>query len=111
MRASNATGSFPYTPATNILFGLAESIEMFHEEGLENVFARHDRLAEATRRAVRVWGLEIVCRDPQCYSPVLTAVFLPEGHNADQFRKIVLDKFDMSLGTGLTKLAGKAFRI
>jgi alanine-glyoxylate transaminase / serine-glyoxylate transaminase / serine-pyruvate transaminase len=111
MIASNATGFFPYTPATGILYGLAEAIDMINEEGLENVFARHERLAEATRRAVRAWGLEIQCRDPKYYSPAVTTVIMPEGHNADTYRKIVLDNFNMSLGTGLNKIAGKVFRI
>ena len=111
MVAINATGFFPYTPATNTLYGLAEAIDMLHEEGLENVFARHDRHAEATRRAVRTWGLEILCRDPKYYSSVLTAVVMPEGHSADEFRKIVLENFNMSLGSGLSKVAGKVFRI
>lgn len=111
MTPHNKNGFFPYTPATNLLYGLAEAIDMLHEEGLERVFARHDRHAEATRRAVRAWGLEILCRDPACYSSSLTAVLMPEGHDADRFRKMVLDHFDMSLGTGLTKLAGKVFRI
>ena len=111
MVAINATGFFPYTPATNMLYALAEAIDMLHEEGLENVFARHDRHAEATRRAVRTWGLEILCKDPKYYSPVLTAVVMPEGHSADEFRKVVLENFNMSLGSGLSKVAGKVFRI
>jgi alanine-glyoxylate transaminase/serine-glyoxylate transaminase/serine-pyruvate transaminase len=111
MLANNANGFFPYTPATGLLYGLAEAVDMLNEEGLDNVFARHERLAEATRRAVRAWGLEIWCRDPKYYSPAVTAVTMPEGHNADAYRKIVLDTFNMSLGTGLNKLAGKAFRI
>ena len=111
MVAMNATGFFPYTPATNMLYALAEAIDMLHEEGLENVFARHDRHAEATRRAVRAWGLEILCKDPKYYSSVLTAVVMPQGHNADAFRKVVLENFDMSLGSGLSKVAGKVFRI
>lgn len=111
MLPHNAKGFFPYTPSTNLLYGLAEAVDMLHEEGLDNVFARHERHAEATRRAVRAWGLEILCRDPKYYSPVLTAVMMPEGHDADAFRKVVLEHFDMSLGTGLTKLAGKVFRI
>jgi alanine-glyoxylate transaminase/serine-glyoxylate transaminase/serine-pyruvate transaminase len=111
MVAINATGFFPYTPATNMLYALAEAIDMLHEEGLENVFARHDRHAEATRRAVRAWGLEILCKDPKYYSSVLTAVVMPEGHNADEFRKVVLENFNMSLGSGLSKVAGKVFRI
>jgi alanine-glyoxylate transaminase/serine-glyoxylate transaminase/serine-pyruvate transaminase len=111
MLAMNANGVFPYTPATGHLYALAEAIAMLHEEGLDNVFARHERLAEAVRRAVRAWGLEIWCRDQRAYSPAVTAVALPEGFNADQFRKLVLEHFNMSLGTGLNKLAGKAFRI
>jgi len=111
MLAINAAGTFPYTPAQSLLFGLAEAIDMLLEEGLDNVFARHERLAEAVRRAVRAWGLDIWCRDPKGYSPAVTAVAVPEPHNADAFRKLVLDNFDMSLGTGLNKLAGKAFRI
>ena len=111
MIAINANGFFPYTPATNMLYGLAEAIDMLNEEGLDNVFARHERHAEATRRAVRAWGLEILCKDPKYYSPVLTAVIMPEGHNADEFRKVVLEKFDMSLGSGLGKVGGKVFRI
>ncbi|RUP08186.1 aminotransferase class V-fold PLP-dependent enzyme [Hyphomicrobium sp.] len=111
MLSLNATGYFPYTPATGLLYGLAESIDMINEEGLENVFARHRRLAEATRRAVEAWGLEIQCRDPKYYSPAVTTVVVPEGHNADAYRKLVLDNFNMSLGTGLNKIAGKAFRI
>lgn len=111
MIASNKTGYFPYTPATNLLYGLAEAIDMLHEEGLENVFARHDRHAEATRRAVRAWGLEVWCREPKHYSSSLTAVLMPAGHDADQFRKTALEHFDVSLGTGLSKIAGKVFRI
>jgi alanine-glyoxylate transaminase/serine-glyoxylate transaminase/serine-pyruvate transaminase len=105
------SGFFPYTPATNLLYGLNEAIEMLLEEGLENVFARHDRHAEATRRAVRAWGLDILCRDPAEYSSSLTAILMPQGHDADEFRKLVLANFDMSLGAGLTKLRGKVFRI
>jgi len=111
MIAANATGFFPYTPATGLLYGLDEAINLLNEEGLDNVFARHQRLAEATRRAVKAWGMEIWCRDPHYYSNAVTTVTMPEGHNADAFRKLVLDTFDMSLGTGLNKLAGKAFRI
>lgn len=111
MQKPNATGYFPYTPATNLLYGLAEAIDMLHEEGLDNVFARHKRHAEATRRAVNAWGLEILCREERYYSPVLTAVIMPEGHDADRFRATVLERFDMSLGTGLSKLAGRVFRI
>ena len=109
--AANASGAFPYTPATNLLYGLDEAITMLHEEGLDNVFARHDRHAEATRRAVQQWGLEVLCQEPKNYSSSLTAVLLPYGHNADDFRAAVLDNFDMSLGNGLSKLAGKVFRI
>ncbi len=111
MIANNKNGFFPYTPATNLLYGLAEAIDMLHEEGLDNVFARHQRHGEATRRAVNTWGLEILVQDPSVYSPVLTAVLMPEGHNADAFRDVVLKNFDMSLGTGLSKVAGKVFRI
>ncbi|MBX9620033.1 MAG: aminotransferase class V-fold PLP-dependent enzyme [Hyphomicrobiales bacterium] len=111
MMKPNSTGFFPYTPSTNLLYGLVEAIDMLHEEGLDRVFARHERHAEATRRAVRAWGLEILCRDERLYSPVLTAVILPDGHDADRFRAIALDRFDLSLGTGLSKLAGKVFRI
>jgi len=111
MLASNKTGYFPYTPATNLLYGLREALRMLREEGLENVFARHDRHAEATRRAVRAWGLEVLCAVPEEYSSSLTAVMTPAGHDADQLRKKILDAFDMSLGTGLGKLAGKVFRI
>ncbi len=111
MLKANASGYFPYTPATNLLYGLRESIAMLEEEGLANVFARHDRHAEATRRAVRAWGLEILCLDPDEYSSSLTAVVMPPGHDADRFRSLVLERFDMSLGTGLAKLQGKVFRI
>ena len=111
MLAANKDGFFPYTPATNLLYGLAEAIDMLHEEGLDRVFARHDRHAEGVRRAVKAWGLEILCKDPKYYSPVLTGVVVPEGHNADNLRKAALDNFDVSLGTGLSKVAGKMFRI
>jgi len=111
MLKTNEKGFFPYTPATNMLYGLREAIAMLNEEGLEHVFARHDRHAEATRRAVNAWGLEVLCRNPKEYSSSLTAVLLPDGHNADTFRKVVLDNFDMSLGSGLGKVAGKVFRI
>ncbi|WP_298718337.1 aminotransferase class V-fold PLP-dependent enzyme [uncultured Oceanisphaera sp.] len=111
MLASNATGYFPYTPATNLLYGLKEAIGMLEEEGLEQVFARHQRHAEATRRAVRAWGLEVLCLNEQEHSPVLTTVLLPEGQDADQLRKVILDRFDMSLGAGLGKLKGRVFRI
>ena len=107
----NANGYFPYTPATTLLYGLDAAIEMIHEEGLDAVFARHQRHAEATRCAVRGWGLEIICRDPKFYSPVLTGVMMPAGHDADAFRKQALETFDISLGMGLSKLSGKAFRI
>ena len=111
MIADNKDGYFPYTPATNLLYGLRESLRMLQEEGMENVFARHQRHAEATRRAVRAWGLEVLAKNPAEYSASLTAVLMPEGHNADRLRKIVLERFDLSLGTGLSKLAGKVFRI
>jgi alanine-glyoxylate transaminase/serine-glyoxylate transaminase/serine-pyruvate transaminase len=111
MIAANKDGYFPYTPATNLLYGLREALHMLEEEGLENVFARHQRHAEATRRAVRAWGLEVLAKNPAEYSASLTAVLMPEGHNADRLRKIVLERFDLSLGTGLSKLAGKVFRI
>jgi len=111
MLGSNKAGFFPYTPATNLLYGLRESLQMLMEEGLENVFARHDRLAEATRRAVRAWNLEVLCLNPQENSSSVTAVLMPAGHNADAFRKLVLGKFNMSLGNGLGKLQGKVFRI
>ena len=111
MLKPNANGFFPYTPATNLLYGLRESVAMLLEEGLAEVFARHHRLAAATRAAVRGWGLEVLCLDPREYSPVLTAVIMPPGHDADAFRKVVLENYDMSLGAGLSKLAGKVFRI
>ena len=111
MLSVNKAGFFPYTPSTNLLFGLQESLKMLQEEGLENVFARHKRHAEATRRAVQVWRLEVLCQNPLEYSSSLTAVLLPEGYNADAFRKVVLDRFNMSLGNGLDKLQGKVFRI
>ena len=111
MIAINKTGFFPYTPATNMLYALSEAMDMMHEEGLDAVFARHERHAEATRRAVRAWGLEIFCKDARHYSPVVTGVVMPEGIDADAVRKVVLDHFDLSLGTGLSKVAGKVFRI
>jgi alanine-glyoxylate transaminase / serine-glyoxylate transaminase / serine-pyruvate transaminase len=111
MVGPNKAGFFPYTPATNLLWGLAEAVDMLHEEGLERVFARHIRHGEATRRAVRAWGLEILCKDAKAYSPVLTAILMPQGHDADEFRKIALGHFDISLGAGLSKVAGKVFRI
>jgi alanine-glyoxylate transaminase/serine-glyoxylate transaminase/serine-pyruvate transaminase len=111
MMGPNKTGFFPYTPATNLLYGLREALAMLFEEGLENVFRRHDRHAEATRRAVRAWGLEIFCQNPAEYSSSLTAVLMPQGHDEAAFRKVVLEHFDMSLGSGLGKVAGKVFRI
>jgi alanine-glyoxylate transaminase/serine-glyoxylate transaminase/serine-pyruvate transaminase len=111
MLAMNKVGFFPYTPATQMLHGLAEGIEMLHEEGLDNVFARHHRLAEATRRAVKHWGLETICRDPKYYSPTLTAVLLPEGHDADAFRALALENFNISFGSSFGRFAGKYFRI
>ena len=111
MLGPNKDGFFPYTPATTLLYGLDAAIDMLHEEGLDAVFARHQRHAEATRRAVTAWGLEIVCSNAKYYSPVLTGVMMPAGQDADAFRKVALAAFDISLGTGLAKLAGKAFRI
>jgi alanine-glyoxylate transaminase / serine-glyoxylate transaminase / serine-pyruvate transaminase len=112
MLANGKSGYFPYTPATNLLYGLRESLTMLlDEEGLDQVFARHQRHAEATRRAVRGWGLEVFALDPREYSASLTAVLMPAGHDADRLRKLILETFDMSLGTGLTKLGGKVFRI
>jgi alanine-glyoxylate transaminase / serine-glyoxylate transaminase / serine-pyruvate transaminase len=111
MLGFNRDGFFPYTPATTLLYGLKEALLMLEEEGLANVFRRHDRHAEATRTAVRTWGLEIVCQDAGEYSSAVTAVFMPEGHDADRLRSVILENFDMSLGAGLSKLAGKAFRI
>jgi alanine-glyoxylate transaminase/serine-glyoxylate transaminase/serine-pyruvate transaminase len=111
MIAMNKIGYFPYTPATQMLQGLVVAIDMLHEEGLDNVFARHDRLAEATRRAVRGWGLEIMCRDPKYYSPTITAVLTPEGHDADAFRNLALDTFNISYGMSFARYAAKMFRI
>jgi alanine-glyoxylate transaminase / serine-glyoxylate transaminase / serine-pyruvate transaminase len=111
MLKPNAKGFFPYTPATNLLYGLREAITMLLEEGLDKVFSRHQRLAAATRTAVNHWGLEVLCQEPREYSPVLTAVLMPPGHDADQFRQVVLDNYNMSLGAGLSKVAGKVFRI
>jgi alanine-glyoxylate transaminase/serine-glyoxylate transaminase/serine-pyruvate transaminase len=111
MIASNQTGYFPYTPATNMLQGLKVAIDMLHEEGLDNVFHRHDRAAEATRRAVRHWGFEIQCQNPAEYSSSLTAVRLPEGHSADKLRAEILERCNMSLGNGLGPLADKVFRV
>ena len=107
----NARGFFPSTPATNLLYGLDVAIDMLNEEGLERVFARHQRHGEATRRAVAAWGLETICLDPRLHSPVLTGVMLPQGRDSDVFKAIALDRFDISLGAGLGRLAGKAFRI
>jgi len=112
MLAPNKNGFFPYTPATNLLYGLREALKMLlDEEGLDNVFARHQRHAEATRRAVSAWGLEILCQNPVEYSGVLTAVLMPEGHSEVAFRKVILERFNMSLGSGLGKIADKVFRI
>lgn len=107
----NSSGFFPYTPATNLLYGLKEALAMLEEEGLDQVFARHQRLASACRAAVKAWGLEVLCENPAEYSPVLTAVLMPPSHDADRFRKIALEKFNISLGSGLGKVAGKVFRI
>jgi alanine-glyoxylate transaminase / serine-glyoxylate transaminase / serine-pyruvate transaminase len=111
MIAANANGFFPSTPSTNLLYGLHEAIAMLHEEGLDNVFARHARHGAATRAAAKHWGLEVLCQNADEYSPVLTALVMPEGHNADAFRKVALENFNMSLGQGLSKVAGKVFRI
>ncbi len=111
MLVSNSTGFFPYTPATNLLYGLREALRMLDEEGLDNVFRRHDRHAEATRAAVRAWGLDVLCADPAEYSSALTAVLLPEGHDEAALRALVLERFNMSLGQGLGKLKGRVFRI
>jgi alanine-glyoxylate transaminase/serine-glyoxylate transaminase/serine-pyruvate transaminase len=111
MLSNGNSGYFPYTPATNLLYGLREALKMLDEEGLDAVFARHQRHGEATRRAVRGWGLEVLALDPREYSGSLTAVLLPKGHDADRVRKTILEAFDMSLGTGLGKLSGKVFRI
>ncbi len=111
MDKHNPAGFFPYTPATNLLYGLREAIAMLEEEGLPNVVVRHARHGEATRRAVRGWGLEILCANPEEYSNSLTAVMMPAGHDADALRRTILERYDMSLGAGLTKLAGKVFRI
>src|SRR6188474_522616 len=112
MLANGKNGYFPYTPATNLLYGLREALTMLlEEEGLENVFRRHDRHAEATRRAVRAWGLEILCANPAEYSSALTAVLMPDGYSEVDFRKVVLERYDMSLGSGLGKIANKVFRI
>lgn len=111
MLKANTTGFFPYTPATNLLYGLREALQMLQEEGLDNVLLRHARFGDATRAAARAWGLEIVSERPDEYSNTLTGVLMPENHNADRLRQIILDRYDMSLGTGLGKFAGKLFRI
>jgi alanine-glyoxylate transaminase/serine-glyoxylate transaminase/serine-pyruvate transaminase len=111
MLGPNDKGYFPYTPATNMLYGLNEAIAMLREEGLENVFARHARHGAATRAAVRFWGLEVLCANPDDFSGVLTAVMMPEGHSADEFRAVTLRNYDMSLGNGLSKVADRVFRI
>ena len=111
MLAPNATGYFPYTPSTNLLYGLEEALAMLGEEGLPRVFARHARHAAATRAAVKGWDLEILCQDPREYSSILTAVVMPDGHDADHLRQVILEQYDMSLGAGLAKLKGRVFRI
>ena len=111
MLKPNQTGFFPFTPATNMLYGLREALLMLQEEGLPNVFRRHDRHAEAARAAVRAWDLEIVCENPREYSSSVTVAFMPKGHDADQLRNVILENFDMSIGAGLSKLTGKVFRI
>jgi alanine-glyoxylate transaminase/serine-glyoxylate transaminase/serine-pyruvate transaminase len=111
MLAANADGHFPYTPPTNLLYGLREALAMLSEEGLENVFARHRRHAEATRQAVRAWGLEVLCQDPARYSSSLTAVLVGDGGDADRVRQVALERYDLSLGAGLGRLAGRVFRI
>lgn len=111
MLKHNNVGFFPFTPATNLLFALREALKMMHEESLANIFRRHARYGDATRAAVRAWGLGIVCEEPLEYSNSMTAVYTPEGHDPDRLRKIILENFDMALGAGLGKLAGKAFRI
>ncbi|MGH3666144.1 MAG: serine--glyoxylate aminotransferase, partial [Egibacteraceae bacterium] len=111
MLAANRSGFFPYTPATNLLAGLREALVMLFEEGLDEVFARHDRHAEATRRAVHAWGYEVLCADPPEYSSSLTAVVMPDGHDADELRRVIRDRFAMPLGSGLGKLGGRVFRI
>ena len=111
MLKANESGFYPYTPATNLLYALHEALLMLEEEGLQNVFQRHTRYGEATRAAVKAWGLDTVCEEPLEHSNSLTAVMMPEGQNADRLREIILERFDMSLGTGLGKFAGKIFRI
>jgi len=109
--AMNASGYWPYTPSTNLLYGLSEALDMILGEGLDKLFARHQRLAAACRQAVRAWGLEVQCADVAAYSPVLTGVMMPAGFDADAIRKLIYEKFDMSLGTGLGKVRGAMFRI
>jgi alanine-glyoxylate transaminase/serine-glyoxylate transaminase/serine-pyruvate transaminase len=111
MLENNKNGFFPYTPSTNLIFGLDEALNILMEEGLENIFKRHARLAEATRIAVKAWGLEILAKNPEEYSNTITAVLLPDGYDADNLRKMILDDFNMSLGMGLNKIKGKVFRI
>ena len=111
MLAAGRNGMTPYTPSTNLLYGLKESLRLLNEEGLNNVFDRHERFGRATRAAVETWGLEVLCTNESEYSPVLTAVVMPDGYDADELRAIILDRFDMSLGAGLSKLQGKVFRI
>jgi alanine-glyoxylate transaminase/serine-glyoxylate transaminase/serine-pyruvate transaminase len=111
MLTMNKQNFFPYTPATQMLYGLTVGIDMLHEEGLDNVFARHDRLAEGVRRAVKHWGLEIICRDPKYYSSTITAILMPEGHDGDAFRSLALDTFNISYGASFGRFAGKMFRI
>jgi alanine-glyoxylate transaminase/serine-glyoxylate transaminase/serine-pyruvate transaminase len=111
MLTSNAAGLFPYTPSTNLLYGLREALRMLNEEGLEQVFARHQRLAAAARAAVEAWQLPIACRRADEYSAVVTAVMMPEGHDANALRRVALDRFNLSLGAGLGRLKGRAFRI
>ncbi len=107
----NERGFFPYTPPTNLLYGLDVALDMLLEEGQANTYSRHHRLAEATRKAVAAWGLELCCLNPEEYSDVLTAVWMPDGYDADELRRLILEKFDMSLGTGLGKVKGRVFRI
>jgi alanine-glyoxylate transaminase/serine-glyoxylate transaminase/serine-pyruvate transaminase len=111
MLASNDTGYTPYTPPTNLLFGLDEALDMLLAEGLDTVFARHDRFGDAARHAVRAWGLELCPRDPAAGSNTLTAIWLPDGHDADALRRVILDRFDMSLGAGLGRVKGRVVRI
>ena len=108
---ANEQNFFPYTPATNLMYGLREALRMLLAQGLEHVFARHHRHAEATRCAVDAWGLELLCANPSEYSSSITAIMMPEGHNAERLLRVVLERFDMSLGIGLSKLSGRIFRI